>query len=112
MSREAKPKPPRVPAERLETDRRAIHDALLALGPLTVKELSAEVRLSEKAVIEHLEHLKRSSRAGGFRLEVTPAECLACGFSFAKRERLSTPGRCPVCQSERITPPAFSSKDT
>ncbi len=111
MMKEGRAKAPRVPSEKFETDRRAVRDALLVLGPLTVKELSAEVRLSEKTVIEHLEHLKRSARAGDFKLVVESAACLACGFIFAKRERLSTPGRCPVCQSERIRPPAFSAKD-
>lgn len=28
---------------------------------------------------------------------------MSCGFTFRKRERLSTPSRCPVCRSEEIT---------
>ena len=36
-----------------------------------------------------------------------PAECLACGFAFRKRDRLTTPGRCPRCRAERIRPAEF-----
>jgi predicted Zn-ribbon and HTH transcriptional regulator len=36
-----------------------------------------------------------------------PARCLDCGFVFKKRTRFTTPGRCPVCRSEAIAPPAY-----
>ena len=55
----------------------------------------------------------RSLRRGPVRLVTTPPECLACGFSFRKRrrERFSTPGRCPVCRSERIAPARLDPPD-
>lgn len=37
------------------------------------------------------------------RFVVEPSECLKCGFVFKKRDRLKTPGKCPVCKSEEIT---------
>lgn len=40
-------------------------------------------------------------------LEITPAECRNCGFVFAKRERLTSPGKCPVCRNEAILDPLF-----
>jgi hypothetical protein len=74
---------------------------------LTAKELSARVGISEKDVAGHLEHLEKSLKAGGAALEVIPAECLACGFVFKERKRLTRPGSCPECRSTRIEPPAF-----
>ena len=79
--------------------------ALLAEGRLTAKELSGEIGISEKEVLEHLDHIRIALRG---RLEVTPPACLECGFLFRKRERLKAPGRCPVCRSERISEPSFT----
>ncbi len=81
--------------------------AALRKGPLTAKDLSAEVKIPEKEVPPHLQHLERSAKAEGERLVILPASCLACGFAFSQRTRLTTPGRCPECSSERIEPPQF-----
>ncbi len=98
-----------VPPARGATVRGAL-EAELATAPeegFTARELSARVGISEKDVAGHLEHLEKSLRAGGAALEVLPAECLACGFVFRERKRLSRPGSCPECRSTRIDPPAF-----
>lgn len=95
------------PAEAQATHRTALRDALRA-GPQTARELSARVGLPEKQVAGHLEHLGRSLKAAGQRLEVEPARCLDCGFVFRKRDRLSRPSRCPVCRSERLDAPRFA----
>ena len=92
--------------ERTATPRSALHEALLGRA-LTAREISSRTGMSEKDVAEHLEHLARSAARRGERLIVEPAKCLACDFVFKTRGRLSTPGRCPECQSERIAPPAF-----
>ncbi len=76
---------------------------LLRAAPLSVRELSAQLGLPEKAVLSHLHHLQRSLK--GERLVVEPAVCRQCGFVFRKRERLSKPGRCPRCKGENIEPP-------
>jgi transcriptional regulator len=94
------------PGERRETIRAALQKALLD-EPLTALEISTRVGISEKEVAEHLEHLRKSLKARGQKLEVTPAECVACGFSFATRTRLTKPGRCPECSAERVSPPMF-----
>jgi putative phosphoesterase len=98
----------RGPASRSETVRASILSELRA-GPLTALELSGRVGLREKEIFAHLEHIARSLRGRGQRLEVEPSRCLDCDFVFRKRDRLSAPGRCPKCQSERITAPRFSS---
>jgi predicted Zn-ribbon and HTH transcriptional regulator len=87
---------------------RARLKAELLREPGTAHELSARVRVSEKEIPGHLEHLEKSLKAEGSVLEVQPASCIACGFSFKKRERFSKPSRCPKCGSERIDPPVFS----
>jgi predicted Zn-ribbon and HTH transcriptional regulator len=46
-------------------------------------------------------------KALGGRLQVLPAECLACGFIFRDRKRFTRPGTCPQCRATRIDPPAF-----
>ncbi|ATB35522.1 hypothetical protein CYFUS_000935 [Cystobacter fuscus] len=98
-----------VPPPRGVTVRGAL-EAELASAPetgLTAKELSSLVGISEKDVAGHLEHLEKSLKAGGAALTVLPAECVACGYVFRDRKRLSRPGSCPECRSTRIDPPAF-----
>src|SRR6478672_3786058 len=98
---------PRPPAERMETVRAALA-RLLREGPATARDLSAAVGIREKDVEQHLEHLTRSLAHGGEALRIEPSHCLACGFAFRERRRLSKPGHCPECRSTRIEPPVFS----
>jgi predicted Zn-ribbon and HTH transcriptional regulator len=97
----------RPPPPRTETVREAIA-AELRRGPLTARELSERVRLPEREVAEHLEHLARSARGRGERLAVTAPHCLGCGFAFAARDRLTKPGKCPTCRGTHIAPPQFA----
>ncbi len=80
---------------------------VLQSGWTTARELSGLVGISEKEIPEHLEHLRRSSTNSGERFEVAPAQCAVCGFEFRDRARLSRPGKCPECRSERMHPPSF-----
>ncbi len=96
-----------VPRERLETARQRIL-GLLSERPRSAKEISADVRIPEKEVYGHLDHLRKALHREGRRVDVTPAECLACGFVFRKRERFGRPGRCPVCRGESVSEPLFS----
>src|SRR5689334_5234087 len=102
-----KPRKPAVPRSALDTVRHEII-ALLRDGPLSAKDISFGVHIPEKEVYGHLEHIRRSIHASGELLVVTPAECRACGFVFAKRERLAPPGKCPVCRQESIFDPFFA----
>ena len=94
------------PPERSVTPRAELRRAL-ADGPLTARELSARVGVSEKEIAGHLEHLVRSLRRSGERLRVEPASCLACGFRFRKRDRFGKPSGCPVCRGRHLDPPRF-----
>ena len=104
-----RPKEPFVPVERHETIRRQIMD-ILAGKILSAKEISGQIRIPEKEVYEHLEHIRKTINKKEQTLTVTPSECLKCGFLFKKRERLKKPGKCPVCRSELIQNPIFSIK--
>ena len=99
-----RPKKPFISPERHTTIRQAII-GLLEGETLTARDISAGVHIPEKDVYDHLEHIKKSKPK---ELEVTPAECRACGFVFHKRERLKKPGRCPICHKESIEAPQFS----
>src|SRR6266446_10217812 len=92
--------------ERTRTVREAIREELLH-GAATAREISERVSIPEEDVAGHLEHLQKSLRARGERLVVQPASCIACGYAFVRRARLSRPGSCPECGSTRIDPPAF-----
>ena len=83
--------------------------AELQKGALTARELSKTVRISEKEVIAHLEHVARSVKSPG-QLIIEFPFCHKCGFVFSQRRRFSCPSRCPRCRHEGIHPPAFKIK--
>lgn len=95
-----------VPEERFETLRRRIM-MLLRIKQFSAKEISGELRIPEKDVYEHLEHIRKTMNKGRYRLVVTPAQCEKCGFVFRKRGRLKGPGKCPLCRSESVSDPLF-----
>ena len=102
-----RPKKPFIPVEKLDTLRHEIV-ALIGKETLSARDISAQVRIPEKDVYDHLEHIRTALHKSGARLLVTPAVCRKCGFEFRKRERLRKPGKCPVCQGEQIESPLFS----
>lgn len=83
--------------------------SIIEEGEHSAKDISREAGIPEKDVYGHLEHIRKSlkslKQAG---LRVTPAECKKCGFVFKKRERLTKPGKCPVCRGTSILEPLFS----
>jgi predicted Zn-ribbon and HTH transcriptional regulator len=99
-------KGPYVPADRKETIRQGII-ASLRDSPLSAKELSGSLRVSEKEIYEHLDHIQKTIHKSGSILSVNPAVCRRCGFVFRKREKLKKPGRCPICRGESIEEPLF-----
>lgn len=79
---------------------------LLGHYDLTAREISRIMGIREKEVYEHLPHLEKTL-GNGAELISEPARCLHCDFVFKKRRRFTTPGRCPVCRSESISPPVY-----
>ncbi len=104
-----KPNLPPVPHERYKTVRQEMI-TILKGHTLSAKEISSLVRVSEKEVYAHLEHIQKTLKKD-HDLIITPAECRKCGFTFKKRNRLKKPGKCPACRGESIQEPLFSIKD-
>jgi len=78
---------------------------LLEKESLDLRELSQILRIREKEVLDHLQHIARSVHPR--KLAMDPAVCQRCGFVFKKRERFSTPSRCPICRSESVSSPRY-----
>ena len=74
---------------------------LLSNGSYTLQELSSELHISERDVLNHLEHVRKSVRQPQ-KFIIEPAECLSCGFVFKDRSKIHTPGKCPKCRSSHI----------
>lgn len=98
---------PAPPAAAEQTSRERLLQALSA-EPVSVRVLSQQAQLTERDVIAHLEHLQKSLKTQRRRLLLTPASCQDCQFVFHKRDRLTRPGKCPVCRSTHVSEPLFS----
>ena len=98
---------PRPPHDRRQSDREHLLQFLSA-EPLAARALSRAAGLSEREVLDHLQHLQKSLKIHNRRLLVTPAACIDCQFVFQKRARLTRPGKCPVCRSTHLCEPLFS----
>lgn len=92
------------PPSKAHTLREEIAEAL-ERGALDLRGISQRFGIREREVLDHLQHISRSARPK--RLAMEPAACQRCGFVFKKRERFSTPSRCPICRSESISPPRY-----
>ncbi len=104
-----KSKIPFIPPERQETVRKEIV-SLLEEQTLSVKEISGYVRVSEKEIYDHLDHIRKSGERKKHKLNIQPALCKKCGFVFKKRERIKKPGKCPLCHNQSIQEPLFLMK--
>ena len=74
---------------------------------MTARELSKALKIPEKEVIAHMDHVAKSVQSPK-RLLIEPSVCQQCGFVFRNRRRFSSPSRCPECRHEGITRPEFS----
>lgn len=74
---------------------------LLAREPRTASSLAREMGLRRTEIEEDLRRALRSAAAAGYRLEIIPARCKDCGFTFGT-DRLAKPGRCPSCKGSRL----------
>ena len=57
--------------------------------------------LRRTEIEEDLHHALRSATAAGHHIEIIPARCKDCGFTF-DTGRLAKPGRCPSCKGSRL----------
>ncbi len=81
---------------------------ILTDTPMTTEQLARILSLPERQVEEHLVHVvKTVSRDSSRRFVLDPSSCLACGFVFRDRTRVTRPSRCPHCRSEGISSPRY-----
>jgi len=76
--------------------------ALLEENEMTARDISRELKIREKEVFDHLSHIRQTITSRKQKLVITPFQCMACGFTFKDRRRLTRPGRCPKCKQGRI----------
>jgi len=107
---EKKPRQPFIPVARSQTIRQKIL-SLLGGNTFSARDLSAEIGVSEKEIYYHLEHIQKSTDKSSHNFMITPALCKRCNFVFRKRDRLTKPGKCPICRGESIQEPQFSVKN-
>jgi predicted Zn-ribbon and HTH transcriptional regulator len=74
---------------------------MLTVQPRSVSSVARELGLKRGDVDDDFRHLIRSARAAGREVMIEPARCRGCGFAFGE-DRLSKPGKCPVCRGTRI----------
>jgi predicted Zn-ribbon and HTH transcriptional regulator len=84
---------------------------LLSGQPRSASSLAAEMGLRRGDIEEDLRHALRSARAAGHRIVIVPARCKDCDFVFGE-ERVTKPGRCPVCKGSRLFEPLIGLGDT
>ena len=95
----------------MQTIRQKMID-ILSFREMDARQLSGQVGIQEKEVIEHLSHIARSLVIKGKKLTIRPAECLICGYVFKKRQRFTRPGRCPRCKKSHLQSPGFYITDS
>ena len=83
---------------------------LLSREPRSASSLAREMGLRRGDIEDDLRHALRSARTAGHRVEVIPARCKDCGFTFGE-DRLVKPGRCPSCKGSRLYEPMIRIAD-
>jgi predicted Zn-ribbon and HTH transcriptional regulator len=74
----------------------------------TARDLAHLHAIPERQIEEHLEHIALTvARDNTRRFMLEAAACEDCGYRFRARSRVTRPGRCPKCRSERISSPRF-----
>jgi predicted Zn-ribbon and HTH transcriptional regulator len=74
---------------------------LLSREPRSASSIAREMGLRRGEIEEDLRHALRSAGAAGHRIDIIPARCKDCGFTFGA-DRLVKPGRCPACKGSRL----------
>ena len=81
--------------------------SLLHKNPMRLEEIARYMDLPQKDVEDDLKHLVKSLKHSEYELDITPAKCRKCGFTFSK-EKLHKPGKCPKCHGTWIMPPVLT----
>lgn len=93
-------------SERKQTIRQEII-SLLDKGPLTARDISQLVSITEKDVYHHLASIEKTVRHQKNKVHVEPYYCVDCGFQFKNRKTFKKPSKCPGCKDGRIASAVF-----
>ena len=74
---------------------------LLSHEPRSASSLAREMGLRRGEIEDDLRHALRSAASAGHRIEIIPARCKDCDFTFGP-DRLVKPSRCPQCKGSRL----------
>jgi transcriptional regulator len=77
---------------------------LLSEQPRSVSSLARELGLKRGDIEDDLRHAIRSATSAGHQVEILPARCRTCGFTF-DAQKLTKPGKCPACKGTRLFEP-------
>lgn len=81
--------------------------ALLETDQMSARDLALCLRIKEKEVYSHLEHIERTVASKGKVVAIKPSRCFNCDYLFKNRRRFTRPGRCPRCRSSHLDIPLF-----
>ena len=70
-----------------------------------------EDTVSDREVIEHIEHIRKSLNNESKLLTGQPPKCQECGFEDF-RKVINIPSKCPKCRSRRLLQPRFKIEDS
>jgi len=91
----------------MKTRREKIVELLSEDKGLTLLEIADLTNVPVKVVVQDLDSVRKTIRYDNKRIEVRPAVCMNCNYTFSGRSRISDPHKCPECHSERISPQIF-----
>ncbi|MFX0015746.1 MAG: transcriptional regulator [Promethearchaeota archaeon] len=91
----------------MKTRREKIIELLSEHEEMSLLELADLTNVPVKTVVDDLNSVRKTIRSDSKRIEVRPAVCMRCNYTFSGRSRISDPHKCPECHSERITPQKF-----
>ncbi len=91
----------------MKTRREKIVELLSENEGMTLLELADLTNVPVKVVAQDLDSVRKTIRSDNKKIEVRPAVCKKCDYTFPGRSRISDPHKCPECHSERISPQIF-----
>ena len=83
----------------MRTRRESIIKLLREHDDITLQELADLTQSAVKTVARDLDSVRKTIKSEGMKIEARPAKCLACGYIFSGRNRVSDPTKCPECHS-------------
>lgn len=80
---------------------------LLTDKEMDAKQISKAIRIREKEVYDHLDHIAQSVNAKKMKLIIHPSRCQKCAYVFNHRKKFKRPSRCPMCKSTWLEDPIY-----